>query len=87
MKSNLKILMLLILKANQKLCLLLKETIELQEEFISSFILIPQNFFAEFIKSFNSFDLQDLDEDIRANGWEIKKLSEIHDSEEILKIL
>ena len=87
MKSNLKILMLLILKANQKLCLLLKETIELQEEFISSCILIPQNFFAEFIKSFNSFDLQDLDEDIRANGWEIKKLSEIHDSEEILKIL
>ena len=79
--------MLLILKANQKLCLLLKETIELQEEFISSCILIPQNFFAEFIKSFNSFDLQDLDEDIRANGWGIKKLSEIHDSEEILKIL
>lgn len=87
MESNLKILMLLILKANQKLCLLLKETIELQEEFISSCILIPQNFFAEFIKSFNSFDLQDLDEDIRANGWRIKKLSEIHDSEEILKIL
>ena len=87
MESNLKILVLLILKANQKLCLLLKETIELQEEFISSCILIPQNFFAEFIKSFNSFDLQDLDEDIRANGWGIKKLSEIHDSEEILKIL
>ena len=87
MESNLKILMLLILKANQKLCLLLKETIELQEEFISSCILIPQNFFAEFIKSFNSFNLQDLDEDIRANGWRIKKLSEIHDSEEILKIL
>ena len=87
MESNLKILMLLILKANQKLCLLLKETIELQEEFIRSCILIPQNFFAEFIKSFNSFDLQDLDEDIRANGWRIKKLSEIHDSEEILKIL
>ena len=59
----------------------------MQEEFISSCILIPQNFFAEFIKSFNSFDLQDLDEDIRANGWGIKKLSEIHDSEEILKIL
>lgn len=87
MESNLKILVLLILKANQKLCLLLKETIDLQEEFISSCILIPQNFFAEFIKSFNSFDLQDLDEDIRANGWGIKKLSEIHDSEEILKIL
>lgn len=87
MESNLKILMLLILKANQKLCLLLKKTIELQEEFISSCILILQNFFAEFIKSFNSFDLQDLDEDIRANGWGIKKLSEIHDSEEILKIL
>ena len=42
--------------------------------------------FADFIKSFNSFDLQDLDEDIRVNGCGIKIISEIQDSEEILKI-
>ena len=42
--------------------------------------------FAEFIKSLTIFELQDLDEDIRANGWGIKKISEIQDSEEIFKI-
>ena len=48
--------------------------------------MILQNFFAEFIKSLTIFELQDLDEDIRANGWGIKKISEIQDSEEIFKI-
>ena len=42
--------------------------------------------FAEFIKSLTIFELQDLDEDIRANGWGIKKISEIQDSEETFKI-
>ena len=42
--------------------------------------------FADFIKSFDTFQLQDLDEDIRGNSRGIKKISEIQDSEEILKI-
>ena len=42
--------------------------------------------FAEFIKFLTIFELEDLDEDIRANGWGIKKISEIQDSEEIFKI-
>ena len=42
--------------------------------------------FADFIRSLSTFELQDLDEDIRANGWGIKKISEIQDSEEVLKI-
>ena len=29
--------------------------------------------FADFIRSLSSFELQDLDKDIRANGWGIKK--------------
>ena len=37
--------------------------------------------FAEFIKSLSIFELQDLDEDIRVNGWGIKEISEIRDSE------
>ena len=41
---------------------------------------------AEFIKSLSIFEQQDLDEDIRANRWGIKEISEIQDSEEILKI-
>ena len=42
--------------------------------------------FADFIRSLNIFELQDLDEHIRANGWGIKKISEIQDSEDVLKI-
>ena len=29
--------------------------------------------FADFLRSFSSFELQNLDDDIRANGWGIKK--------------
>ena len=37
--------------------------------------------FVEFIKSLSIFELRDLDEDISANGWGIKEISEIRDSE------
>ena len=42
--------------------------------------------FAEFITSLDSFQQRDLDEDIRANGWGIKKISEISDAQEFLQI-
>ena len=42
--------------------------------------------FADFIRSLSSFEQQDLDEDIRANGWGIKKISEVSDALEVLQI-
>ena len=42
--------------------------------------------FEDFIRSLSTFEQQDLDEDIRANCWGIKKISEVSDSEEVLKI-
>ena len=42
--------------------------------------------FAEFIRSLSSSELQDFDEDISANGWGIKKISEVSDAQELLKI-
>ena len=42
--------------------------------------------FAEFIRSLSSSELQDFDEDISANGWGIKKISEVSDAQERLKI-
>ena len=42
--------------------------------------------FVEFITSLSTFKLQDLDKGIKAKGWGIKKISEIQDSEEVLKI-
>ena len=42
--------------------------------------------FAEFIRSLDSFQQRDLDEDIRANGWGIKKISEVSDAQELLQI-
>ena len=40
--------------------------------------------FAEFIRSLSSSELQDFDEDISANGWGIKKISEVSDAQELL---
>ena len=42
--------------------------------------------FAEFIRSLSSSELQVFDEDISANGWGIKKISEVSDAQERLKI-
>ena len=42
--------------------------------------------FAEFITSLDSFQQRNLDEDIRANGWGLKKISEISDAQEFLQI-
>ena len=42
--------------------------------------------FAEFLRSFNRLDIEDLEADIVANGWALKKISENPDSEEILNI-
>ena len=42
--------------------------------------------FAEFIRSLSSSELQDFDEDISANGWGIKKISEVSDAQELIKI-
>ena len=42
--------------------------------------------FVEFIRSLSSSELQDFDEDISANRWGIKKISEVSDAQELLKI-
>ena len=42
--------------------------------------------FADFIRSLSVFEIQDMNEDIVANGWGVKKISEVTDLEEMLKI-
>ena len=42
--------------------------------------------FAEFIKSVNPLDLQDMDEDIKSNGWGIKKITDVGNAEYFLNI-
>ena len=42
--------------------------------------------FSEFIRSLSSSELKDFDVDISANGWGIKKISEVSDGQERLKI-
>ena len=42
--------------------------------------------FADFIRSLSIFEQRDTEEDIRANGWRIEKISEVSDSQEMLKI-
>ena len=40
--------------------------------------------FADFIRSLSVFEIQDMDEDIAVNGWGVKKMSEVADSEEMM---
>ena len=43
-------------------------------------------FFADFIRSMSSYELHDMDEDIKANGWGIIKVTEVQDAQELMKI-
>ena len=42
--------------------------------------------FAEFIRSVNPLDLQDMDEDIKSNGWGIKKITDVDNAEDFINI-
>ena len=42
--------------------------------------------FADFIRSMSSFETEDLNNDIRANGWGIKKVTDVQDAKEIKNI-
>ena len=42
--------------------------------------------FADFIKSMSSFEIEELNNDIQANGWGIKKVTEVKYAEELMNI-
>ena len=42
--------------------------------------------FGEYVQSMSSFELQDIDEDIKINGWGLQKVSEVKDSMKLLNI-
>ena len=42
--------------------------------------------FADFIRYMSSYELQDMNEDIKATGWGVKKVTEVQDSQELMKI-
>ena len=42
--------------------------------------------FAEFIRSVLPLDLQDMDENIKSNGWGIKKLTDVENSLDLINI-
>ena len=42
--------------------------------------------FAEFIRSIDLLNLQDMDEDIKANGWRIKKITDVNNAEDFITI-
>ena len=42
--------------------------------------------FAEFIRSIHPLKLQDMDDDIKANGWGIKKVTDVNNVEDFIAI-
>ena len=43
--------------------------------------------FAEFIRSIDPLNLQDMDDDIKSNGWEIKKITDFNNAEHFIIIV
>ena len=42
--------------------------------------------FAEFLRSLSSYKLEEINNDIRFNGWGVRKVQEVEDSQELLRI-
>ena len=42
--------------------------------------------FGEFVRSMSSYEIQNMNDDIRANGWGIKNITDVSDSEELMNI-
>ena len=42
--------------------------------------------FADFIRSMDSFEIHDMDNDIKANEWAIKKITDVNDAEDFMTI-
>ena len=42
--------------------------------------------FADFIRSMDSFEIHDMDNDIKANEWAIKKITDVNDDEDFMTI-
>ena len=42
--------------------------------------------FGEFVRSMSCYEIQNMNDDIRANGWGIKNIIEVSDSEELMNI-
>ena len=42
--------------------------------------------FVDFIRSMDSFEIHDIDNDIKANGWGIKKITDVNDAEGFMTI-
>ena len=53
------------------------------EEYTSNYI---SELFANFIGSVDSFELHDMDNDIKANGWGIKKITDVDNVEDFMTI-
>ena len=48
--------------------------------------LYVNELFSEFINSLSSYEIRNMDADIKANGWGIKKITEVEDAQELMKI-
>ena len=48
--------------------------------------IVISGLFADFTRSMSSYELEDMNEDIRVNGWGIKKVTEVEDGQELMKL-
>ena len=86
MKLSLKVYIILILKKKHEIMSTIKSNYKVARRLYQELHLDISEFFADFIRSMSSYELHDMDEDIKANGWGIKKVTEVQDAQELMKM-
>ena len=60
--------------------------LELEDGLLEILYMDIPELFAEFIRSIDPLNLQDMHNDIRANRWGIKKITDVNDAEDFMTI-
>ena len=84
MKLSLNAYIILILKRKSEKMSTIKSNYRVARRVYQQLHLDISELFADFIRSMSSYELHVMDEDIKANGCGIKKVTEVQDALELL---
>ena len=84
MGLNLKICRKQNLKKNPEIMSTIERNYRILRRVYQQLHIDTAEMFAEFISSLNSYEIHDMDEDIKAIGWGIKKITEVTGAQELL---
>ena len=81
-----KISILMRLKKNPEIIETVKSNYRVARRVYQQLYFDVSELFADFIRSTDLLNLQDMDNDIKANGWGIKKITDVNSAEDFMTI-